>query len=191
MLSRQIAAGAPFDVFLSANESFVNDLVKAGKIERDDVQIYATGRVAMWSKSGAFQSLEDFGKFATVRVAIANPSHAPYGAAARQALEKAGLWARLEPNVVLAENVRQALQFAESGNVDLCLTAWSLVHDKNGVLLPAELHSPIRQVGAEIRRSKQRKLARQFVEFLMSADGKRILAANGLIVSSYAPSLKR
>lgn len=191
MLSRQIENGAPFDVFLSANESFVMDLVAKGKILKEDVQIYANGRLGLWSKSGQFKSFEDFRRFGQVKLAIANPEHAPYGLAARQALEKSGWWATLRPNVVLAENVRQALQFAQSGNVDAAITAWSLVYDSDGQLVPGELHAPIRQVGAEIRKSKQRKLARKFIDFLISPQGRELLAANGLFFSTYTPTLQR
>lgn len=191
MLAQQIEAGAPFDVFLSANEKFVEQLVIKGKIDREDVQVYATGRLGLWSKSSAIRSLEDLTRFSALRLAIANPQHAPYGAAARQLLEKTGLWNRLKDGVVLGENVRQALQFAESGNVDATITAWSLVHDKGGILLPGNLHDTIRQVGAEIKRSKQRKLARRFVEFLSGPEGRKLLSENGFIVASYSPSLKR
>lgn len=191
MLARQIEAGAPFDVFLSANEAFVTDLARKGKINREDILIYATGRVGMWSKSNAIKSFEDFQKFSQLKVAIPNPQHAPYGIAAKAALVKIGLWSKLEPNVVLGENVRQALQFAESGNVDVVLTAWSLVYGKDGILIPGDLHEPIRQVGAELRKSKQRKLGRKFMEFLTSPEGRKILTEHGLFVPTYAPSLKR
>ncbi len=191
MLARQIENGAPFDVFLSANEAYVMPLVQKGRINAEDVQIYAVGRLGLWSKSGAVRSVEDLGKFAKVTVAIANPQHAPYGLAARQALEKTGWWAKLEPGIVYAENVRQALQFAESGNADVTVTAWSMVHDKGGHLLDGALHAPIRQVGAELRRTKQRKLARQFMEYLTSPAGRKVLSDGGLFVPTYAPSLKR
>jgi molybdate transport system substrate-binding protein len=191
MLAQQIEAGAPFDVFLSANEKFIEQLVTTGKIDREDVQVYATGRLALWSKSSAIKSLEDLNRFSALRLSIANPLHAPYGMAAQQLLEKTGLWERLKPGLVLGENVRQALQFAESGNVDAVITAWSLVHDRGGILLPGNLHQPIRQVGAEVKRSKQRKLARRFVEFLSGPDGRKLLSEHGFIVSSYAPTLKR
>ncbi len=189
MLARQIDAGAPFDVFLSANEALMMELVSKGKIDSNDVQIFATGRLALWSKSGAIQNFDDFAKFQNLKVAMANPQHAPYGLAAQQSLKRFGIWERYQPSIVLAENVRQAFQFAESGNVDVTLTAWSLVHDKGGILVPAEAHAPIRQVGAEIRRSKQRKAARKLVEFLMSPEGRKLLTDHGLFVSAYRPSL--
>jgi len=190
-LARQIEQGAPFDVFLSANEAFMLKVVKAGRANKEDILVFASGRVGLWSKRGVFRTLNDLNRFQKVTIAIANPDLAPYGLAARQVLEKAGLWDRHRENVVLAENVRQAFQFAETGNVDVALTAWSLVHDKDGVLIPAELHAPIRQMGAELRRSKQRKLGRRFMEFLTSPEGKAILTAHGLFVPNYTPSLKR
>ncbi len=191
MLAQQIEAGAPFDVYLSANEGFVMDLVAKKKIMKEDVLIYASGRLGLWSKSGAIRSFQDFGKFSKLKISIANPQHAPYGVAAKAALVKAGLWEKLEPDIVLAENVRQAFQFAESGNVDATLTAWSLVHDKDGILVPGELHDPIRQVGAELAKSKQRKLGRKFMEFLTSPDGRKVLTEHGLFVPTYFPSLKK
>ncbi len=191
MLARQIEAGAPFDVYLSANEEFVMDLEKKRRVIKEDILIYATGRLGLWSKSGAIQDFRDFGKFERVRVAIANPQHAPYGKAAKEALIKAGLWEKVEKDVVYAENVRQTMQFAESGNVDVTITAWSLVHDKGGVLVPGEYHTPIRQVGAELSKSKQRRVGRKFMEFLTGPEGRKILLEHGLFVPTYAPSLKK
>lgn len=191
MLARQIEAGAPFDVFLSANVGYVEGLVTKGKVLRDDMTFYANGRLGVWSKSGNIQTLEDFGKFSRLTIAIANPQHAPYGVAAKQALEKSGIWERHQSRVVYAENVRQAFQFAESGNVDVTVTAWSLLYDREASLVPGDLHTPIRQVGAVIRSTKQRKLAWKFMDFLTSAEGKRILVDRGFFLPTYAPSLKR
>jgi molybdate transport system substrate-binding protein len=191
MLARQIEAGAPFDVFLSANGAYVEELVARGKVARDDVAFYANGRLGVWSKSGNIQTLEDFSKFSRLTIAIANPQHAPYGVAAKQALEKSGLWTRYESGIVYAENVRQAVQFAESGNADVTIAAWSLLRDRGAGLVPGELHAPIRQVGACIRGSKQRKQALKFLDFLTSAEGKRLLTDNGFFLPAYTPSLKR
>lgn len=191
MLARQIEAGAPFDVFLSANSAYVEELVVRGKISRDDVAFYANGRLGVWSKSGNILSLDDFSKFSRLTIAIANPQHAPYGMAAKQALEKTGLWARHEQGIVYAENVRQAVQFAESGNADVTVAAWSLLRDRGASLVPGDLHAPIRQVGGCIRSSKQRKLALRFLDLLTSPDGRRLLTDNGFFLPAYAPSLKR
>ena len=85
MLARQIEQGAPYDVFLSANERFVADLAKSGRLVPDSVRVYAYGRLGLWSKDGSVKRLEQLRDRRVVHLAIANPAHAPYGAAARPA----------------------------------------------------------------------------------------------------------
>ncbi len=182
MLTRQIEQGAPYDVFLSADERFVAELVKAGRLAPDSVRVYALGRLGLWSKNGSIRSLADLGRVKVQHVAIANPVHAPYGAAARELLEKKGLWKTLEPKVVYGENVRQALQFAESGNVDAVITAWALLFDRGGVALDDRGHTPIRQAGGVVTGGRQEAAARRFLEFLGSAEGRRVLEAHGFAV---------
>lgn len=176
-LARQIEQGAPFDLFLSADENFVAQVVQAGRGDPASVQTYATGRLALWSKSGAVRELQDLGRPAVTRIAIANPTHAPYGRLAKEALERAGLWDKLQPRLVLAETVRQTMQFAGTGNVDAALTSWTLVHDKNGVLLP----DAIRQTGVVIRGSKNAAAAAQVLAFLRSSAGLDVLGHHGLL----------
>jgi len=179
MLARQIEQGAPYDVFLSANEQFVADLVKGGRLAQDSVRVYALGRLGLWSKDGTVKALADLRSARVLHVAIANPAHAPYGAAAREMLERAGLWKEMEHKVVYGENVRQALQFAESGNADAAITAWSLLFDRGGVLLPDTSHAPIRQAGGVVTGRPNAPAARKFLEFLSSGEGQRILQARG------------
>ena len=178
-LARQIASGAPYDVFLSADEARVKELVGSGDMVGDSVAIYAQGRLALWSKAGSVGSLASLLAPNILHVAIANPGHAPYGAAAKQALEKAGLWSKVERKIVYGETVRQALDYAESGNAEVAITAWSLVVHRGGVLLPADLHSPIRQSGGVVKSSKNPEAARAFLRFLMSPEGRRLLENNG------------
>src|SRR5262249_53953253 len=99
----------------------------------------------------------------------------PYGAAAKAALQNQGLWVRLEPKVVYGENVEQALQFAESGNADAVITAWSLVLNKGGVQLPQSWHPPITQSGGGVAASRKQAEARKFMAFLTGAAGKAVL----------------
>jgi molybdate transport system substrate-binding protein len=176
-LKQQIENGAPFDVFLSANEQYVKDLAVAGLVT--DATIYATGRIALWSPNGSVSSLADLKKKSVTHIAIPNPQHAPYGVAARQALESQGVWKDVEPKIVYGENVRQALQFAESGNVEAVITSWTLLIGK-GTLLPAEWHSPIRQTGAVVKSSNQPDAARRFLKFLLSPEIQKILNDGGL-----------
>jgi molybdate transport system substrate-binding protein len=182
MLARQIEQGAPYDVFLSANERFVDELLKAGRLEAGSVRVYALGRLGLWSKSGAIREVDQLRGAGVLHVALANPAHAPYGAAAKEFFERRGLWTALERKIVYGENVRQALQFAESGNAEAVITAWSLVFDRGGVLLPGDEHAPIRQSGGVVARRPQPAAARRFLEFLGSERGRRILETHGFSV---------
>jgi molybdenum ABC transporter, periplasmic molybdate-binding protein len=180
MLARQIRNGAPYDVYLSANEEFVKELANSGHLLEDSVRVYGLGRVALWSRRPELRSLSKLDAESVRHISIANPAHAPYGLAARQALESQGLWKSLSPKIVYAENVRQAYEYARSGNADMTLTSWTLVFDKGGVLIPQEWHRPIRQVGGVVTRSTQREAALQFLRFLTSTPGQNILHSLGL-----------
>ena len=175
MLSKQIENGAPFDVFLSANERLVTDLQQ---VDRKSIRVYATGVLGLWSLSGKIVKLEDL---PTVKhLAIANPQHAPYGMAAKEALEKHDLWTALHSKIVYAENVRQALQYAESGNADAVLTAWPLILTKPGAIqIPASWHQPIRQAGGIVAASRERASAARFLKFLIDGKGAEILRTAG------------
>jgi molybdate transport system substrate-binding protein len=175
ILARQIAGGAPFDVYLSANRAYVDDLARQSAIHPDSIRVYGRGLLAIWPQ----KSLEALKDAAIRHIAIPNPKHAPYGIAARQALEKAGLWKALERKIVYGENVRQALQYAESGNADAVITSWTLLQGK-GTLLPESLHEPILQAGAITRSTHQRALAARFLNFLTDGGGAPILRKFGL-----------
>jgi len=179
MLARQVASGAPYDVFLSADEVRVKDLVASGDLLRDSVVEYARGRLGLWSRGGRFGSLGELIAPAVRHIAIANPTHAPYGVAARYALEKSGLWPKLGGKIVYGETVRQALQYAESGNAEAAIVAWSLVSDRGGVLLPANLHNPIRQSAGILKNSKNQEAARYFLRFLVSPEGRKLFESHG------------
>jgi molybdate transport system substrate-binding protein len=134
---------------------------------------YALGRLAIWSKSGpAVLRKAHF-------IAIANPVHAPYGLAAKQYLERSGLWPEVRDRIVYAENVRQTVQFAETGNADATLTAWSLVKDRGGKLVDARWHDPIRQVAVIPKRARNPEMARRFLAWLTGISGRRVLSAHG------------
>lgn len=178
MLARQIEQGAPYDVFLSADERRVGELRRGGHIDGEPL-LYGLGRLAIWSKSGNYRTLKDLKAHGLRHVAIANPAHAPYGLAARQALERGGLWDELKAKLVYGESVRQALEYSASGNAEAALVAWSLVHRRGGVLVDARLHEPIRQAGAVLARSGQKPAARRLLTFLASAAGRTLLLDNG------------
>jgi molybdate transport system substrate-binding protein len=177
-IAQQVENGAPFDVFLSADEHYIKDLAASGRLESDTV-VYAFGRIALWSRDGSVRSFEDLKKSSVKHLSIPNPEHAPYGVAARKALETRGLWSEVQPKIVYGENVRQALQFAESGNADAVITSWTLLKGR-GVMLPQEWHDPIRQAGGVVKGGGQIALARQFLKFLTSEEGRKILENGGL-----------
>ncbi len=177
-LAQQIRNGAPFDLFLSADERTTKDLVEDGHLEAGIV-VYAVGRLGLWSRDGTVGSFNDLKNPNVKFIAIANPEHAPYGIAARRALDSQGLWDAIQSKIVYGENVRQALQLAESGNADAVITSWTLLKGR-GVLLPASWHDPIRQSAGVVKGSGQQELARRFLNFLTSPDGRKILEDGGL-----------
>lgn len=157
--ARQIRQGLPVDLFMSADEDWVELLATAGLTQRGAERgvIYAQGRIALYvPKDSAIAldpALEGLRRdWARVhKFAIANPEHAPYGRAARQALERLGLWPMVEPRLVLGENIAQATQFVATGAAQAGITALSLAmapevarHGRH-VLLPDTLHAPLRQ----------------------------------------------
>ena len=115
------------------------------------------------------------------RIAIANPDHAPYGLAARQALETAGIWERVKPKLVYGDNIRQTLQYAETGNVEVAIVALSLSMQSRGrwTLIPEELHKPIDQGLAIIKTTKNEPAARAFAAFVNGPQGRAIMQKYG------------
>lgn len=183
MLAQQIRHGAEFDVFLSANERFVDELVRDRAVDAISKVSYAEGRIGLWSKKRM-----NFAGLSQARaIAIANPGHAPYGQAAKEALEHEGVWNRVRQHIVYGENVRHALQYARTGNADAAIVAWSLVKDDGGQLLPAEWHKPIRQTAAIPVRSRNPEAAKRFLTFLLSSDGRKILGQAGFSPAPTTP----
>jgi molybdate transport system substrate-binding protein len=179
VLSQQIDNGAPYDVFLSANAQFVDRLASNGKLRPDSVRTYATGRVAILWKDRKSHPVSDLTQNWVRFVALANPRLAPYGAAAQQALQHAGLWPTIKSKIVYGENVRQALQLFDSGNADVVLTALSLVEDRKPDLIPADWHAPIVQKAGVVSESKNQADADSFLQFLISPAGQAVFAKFG------------
>ena len=179
VLSQQIENGAPYDVFLSANAQFVDRLSSFGKLRPDSVKIYAVGRVGILWKDGKQHRISDLTENWVRFVALPNPKLAPYGVAAQQALEHAGIWKQVQPKVVYGENVRQALQLFESGNADAVLTSDSLLQGRNATVISADWHRPIVQKAGIVAGTKNLEAARMFLEFLTSRDGQAVFSAYG------------
>jgi len=188
----QIRNGAPFDVFLSADIDSPRRLERDGLAERGSLYEYATGRLVLWTRTDSGidlrRGLPVVAESAVRRVALANPEHAPYGRAAVAALRHEALYERVKPKFVLGENISQAAQFAQTGNADVGLLALALALApalKNSgayVEIPAAFHPPIQQAVVVIAASRQKTLARQFVDVLKKAESVRILQAYGFAV---------
>lgn len=179
-LTQQIEHGAPFDVFAAANESYIADLDKQDLLLPDTRQVYAIGRLALWTRKGGPpcpRSLADLTQPRYAHIAIANPKVAPYGKAAQEALEAARLWDTLQSRLVYGENIQQTLQFAQSGNADVALISLSLAKDSGGstVLVPEKLYTPLRQALAVVKSTSQPEAARRFAAFVAGPKGRAIL----------------
>jgi molybdate transport system substrate-binding protein len=188
--SRQIREGAPFELFLSADEANVQFLVDAGRAEGEGV-VYAVGRLSLFAPVASsvhvdpeLAGLAAALKAGTVRrIAIANPELAPYGKAAREALQKKGLWEALTGRIVLGENVNQTAQFALTGGVEAAFIPYSIVVAPNfkdrgrSVLVPESLHEPIRQRMVLVKGAGE--TARRLYDFVRGPEGRAILERYG------------
>lgn len=180
LLAQQIENGAPYDLFLSANALYIDRLASSGNLVPASVRVYATGRVAALWKDKKRHPLSELGQDWIRFVALPNPKLAPYGVAAQQALEHAGVWKRVQSKVVYGENVRQTLQLFDSGNADAVLTADSLVHNRDAETIPADWHQPIIQKAGIVAASRKQVAAATFLSWLTGPEGQAILAKFGL-----------
>lgn len=183
-LAQQIENGAPMDLFAAANVEYVDRLERADLILPETKAMYARGRITMWTAADSklrIDRLEDLAAPEVERIAIANPEHAPYGAAAREAMQRAGVWDAVKPKLVFGENVRQTLQYAETGNVEVAIIALSLSIQSKGrwTLIPQELHKPIDQALAVIKGSKNEAGARRFAIYINSLEGRSVMRRYG------------
>lgn len=183
----QISHGAPFEVFLSADDETPARLENEGQAVKGSRFTYAIGRLVLWSPQpnrvdaqGAVLEKGDFN-----RMAIANPKTAPYGAAAIETLTQLGLLTRLQGRFVQGENIAQTHQFVSTGNAELGFIALSQVF-KDGQLtggaawiVPAKLHSPIRQDAVLLSKGRGNPAAEALMQYLRSDKAKVTLRAFG------------
>jgi molybdate transport system substrate-binding protein len=186
-LAKQIEHGAPADVFFAANETFVDDLQRAGAVIPQTRALYAQGRIVLATPTKstvAVRELTDLLRPEVRRVAIANPAHAPYGRAAQEALESVGVWERLKPKLVYGENIRHTLQFVETGAVEAGIVALSVagVPDVRSVPIDPKLHKPLNQVAAVVKRSARPELGVAFIQFLNGPEGRPIMKRYGFFL---------
>jgi molybdate transport system substrate-binding protein len=186
----QVCNGAPFDLFLSADVKYPDKLIEQGLGVRESRFIYAIGRVVLWVPHDSRIDIERKGLESVLepsvrKIAIANPEHAPYGRAAEEAMNRAGVFEQATPKLVLGENVEQASQFVHSGAADLGILPLSMVLPAEMVakgrywVVPGEMHAPIEQAGVVLTPARDRRAADQMRSFLISAEGRSILRRHG------------
>ena len=189
-LYAQILHGAPYDLFLAADQERPRLLVEQGLAAADSRTTYAVGRLVLWRPAP-----EAFTDAAAVlregafrRLAIANPDLAPYGAAARDTLRELGLWEGLRSKIVVGENVGQAFAMAASGNAELGFVALSSVLSARTTQpgsrweVPPHFHAPIRQDAVLLDRARDNPAAHDFLRFLGSPRARESIASFGYLV---------
>lgn len=186
-LAHQIERGVPVDLFAAANRKFIEDLDKKGLIYSDSKALYGVGRITLWQRPDSRQelrTLNDLMRPGVKRVAIANPDHAPYGVAAREALQSVGIWSAIQPKLVFGENVRQTQQYAETGNVDAAIVALSISVNRPGkwTLIPDHLHRPLEQMLAIPKSARHPELAKQFAAFINGQKGRALMRKYGFVL---------
>jgi molybdate transport system substrate-binding protein len=189
-LREQIINGAPFDVFASANVEFVDAVIDAGRGVADTKADYGIGRIALWSPPGVElpSRVEDLSDARYRRIAIANPTHAPYGAAAEQALASAGVLDEVRGRLVFGENISDTLRIARSGNADVGIVALSLVitGDDPYVLVDEALHAPLRQALVVTATGQRGDDARELTGFLAGPTGREVMVRYGFALPGEA-----
>jgi molybdate transport system substrate-binding protein len=182
-LFTQITQDAPFEVFLAADDERPLKAEKEGLAAPGSRFTYAIGKIVLWSKDPSLvQGRATLRSGDFTRIAIANPSTAPYGAAAVQAMQALGVYDRLETRIVQGNNIAQTYQFVETGNAELGFVARSqVVSDNEGSRweVPGDLYEPIRQDAVLLAKGADSEAAKAFVEFLRGPDAAPIIAKYG------------
>ena len=186
----QITNGAPYDVFLSADLSYPRALIAAGAAEEKSLVLYGVGRLVFWTKR---PDLDPAGDLAALvrsplikKLALANPAHAPYGRAAREALITLGVWTDAEPKLVLGDNIAQTAQFVQTGHADAGIVALALVlggpparASGRWAEIPAALHAPLEQGAVLTARGAAHPAAARYLAFLRTPAARAVFERYG------------
>ena len=188
-LATEIVNGAPFDLFMAADMSFPQRVVDAGKAEESRPVPYARGTLVLWTRNDSgipALSLDGLRTPAIKSIAVANPQHAPYGRAAQATLQHLRIFAAVQSRLVVAENIAQAAQYADSGNAQVGFISLTsaltprLQSDGHFLRVPASDYPPLIQGAVVIRGSADAAAAHRFLDFLKTPQAARMLAARGL-----------
>lgn len=186
----QITHGAPYDVFLSADLSYPRALIAAGAAEEKSLVLYGVGRLVFWTKRPDLDPATDLATLIRSpllkKLALANPAHAPYGRAAREALNSLGVWSLAEPKLVLGDNIAQTAQFVETGHADAGIIALSLVlgapasrESGRWTEIPATLHQPLEQGAVLTTRGAANPAAARYLAFLRTREARAVFERFG------------
>lgn len=185
-LYAQIQHGAPFDVFLAADEKRPELLISENKAERSSAYVYAVGQLVLISNITPTDTCESvLTSPALKRLSIANPKTAPYGAAAKLVLVNLSLWAQLQPRLVMGENIAQTLQFVSTKNAEAGFVAKSMLNMGKEIDyaciwdVPAEMYSPIKQKMVVLSKAKDKAAALAFKQYMQSAKARKIIKESG------------
>jgi molybdate transport system substrate-binding protein len=173
--------------FFSANTAFVDALREKRLTVDETIGLYAIGRIVLAKPGGSDQrvrTLEDLLDSGVRRVALANPDHAPYGTAGKEALEALAVWDQVRPKLVLGENASQATEFVLSGNADAGIVPLSLAIQAGSrleyVVIDEELHDPLLQAAAVIQGAPHKELGRAFIDYVNGA-GRETMTSYGFL----------
>ena len=184
-LYAQIINGAPYDVFLAADQSRPRMLVEGGYAAAANQPTYALGKLALWSPVDPNVTPDTLIAPGITRLAVSNPDLAPYGLAALQVLDRLDLKAQLRPKFVFGENVGQTLAFVSTGNAQIGFVSAAqilvLPEDMEGSawLVPPQLHDPIAQDAVLLTTGRDNAAAVAFMSYLQSAEARDIIARSG------------
>lgn len=183
----QIKQGAPFDVFLAADEKNPKFLEQEGLAVKDSRFVYALGKLVLWSaKPGLVDekgAVLDKGSYN--KLAYADPKLAPYGMAAQETLQKMNLWDKVQGKLVMGESITQTYQFAATGNAELAFIALAQVTKDGKVsegswwIVPADMYNPIKQSAVQLSAAKDPAAAKAFLNFLKGKKAVEIIRSFG------------
>ncbi|WP_194755779.1 molybdate ABC transporter substrate-binding protein [Aliidiomarina indica] len=190
-MTTQIMHGAPYDIFFSADIAFPQQLEAAG-FTASTPEVYGIGRIVIWSARYQVENwtLQDLLNPDIRRIAIAQPTHAPYGMRAKEAMQSEGVWEQLAAKMVYGENIAQAAQMAQSGAADVAIIALALAKGSqlSGVgygLIDAELHEPLTQGFVITKRAEKNALARHFAAYMQSCVARELMQHYGFVLSRH------
>jgi molybdate transport system substrate-binding protein len=187
-LTNQIQQGAPFQIFLSADEERPSLLIKDGLALPESRFTYAIGKIALWSKDpNGVKGADTLKANAFRKLSIADPNAAPYGQAAIEVLKSLQIYDAIKPKIVMGASIAQAFQFIDTSNAEIGFVALSQITGQFGGsrwLVPQELYKEIRQDAVLLKNGAQNEAAKAFMGFLKSAETRAMIEKFGYAIDS-------